>query len=381
MSAPAQLRVLHLCAGNLYGGVERIVAECAASRALCPAIAPAFAVCEDGRLAREIEAAGSRCTQLGSTRVSRPWTVAAARRGLAHLIEADRPHVVMCHSSWMFALAAPVVRRAPGSATLALWLHDRVSGRSWVERWAGLTVPDLVISNSRFTAETVPAMYRAVPRAVLYAPVAAGHAIAPAERAGLRRAAGVDGGTPVILIASRFEAWKGHRDLMAAAARIREPWRLWIAGRPQRAGEEAYAASLRALAASLGIADRVTFLGERTDVPALMRAADLHCQPNSDAEPFGLAFVEALYAGIPVVTTAMGGALEIVTEACGRLVPPASAEALEHALREIIVDDTARRRLGAAGPARAASLCDPAQQLGRLAALVSGFPAAAELRA
>lgn len=379
MSAPALLRVLHLCAGNLYGGVERIVAECAASRALCPAMSPAFAVCVDGRLAREVEAAGSRCTQLGTARVSRPWTVAAARRALAHLLETDRPHVVMCHSSWMFALAAPVVRRAPGSATLALWLHDSVSGRSWVERWARLTVPDLVVSNSRFTAETVPAMYQAVPRAVLYAPVAAGDDITPADRAGLRHAAGVDDSTPVILIASRFEAWKGHRELMAAGARISEPWRLWIAGRPQRAGEDAYVESLRALAVSLGIADRVTFLGERTDVPALMRAADLHCQPNSDAEPFGLAFVEALYAGIPVVTTAMGGAIEIVTDECGRLVPPGNADALEQALRELIVDGPARRRLGAAGPSRAASLCDPARQLARLAALASGSPAA-ELR-
>ena len=63
------------------------------------------------------------------------------------------------------------------------------------------------------------------------------------------------------------------------------------------------------------------FLGERRDVAACMRAADIHCQPNTAPEPFGLAFVEALYAGLPVVTTALGGALEILTDACGVLVP------------------------------------------------------------
>lgn len=374
MSQAMPLRVLHLCAGNLYGGVERIVAECAASRGLCPSMAPAFAVCFDGRLVREIEAAGTRCTRLGDVRVSRPWTIAAARRALARLLETDRPHVVICHSSWIFALAAPAVRAAASSAILALWLHDRVSGRTWVERWARLTVPDLVVSTSRYTAETVPAMYPVVPRAVLYAPVAPGSPITPAERLRTRRELGADDDEPVILIASRFEAWKGHRELITAAARIREPWRLWIAGAAQRAGEEAYVRSLRTLAASLGIGDRVTFLGERTDVPVLMRAADIQCQPNSGPEPFGLAFVEALYAGIPVVTAASGGALEIVTDACGRLVPPGDAAALEDALRGLVIDGAARRRLGAAGPARAAALCDPAQQLEALAALAGRTP-------
>lgn len=376
MSAPASRRVLHLCAGNLYGGVERIVAECAASRALCPSIAPAFAVCFDGRLAREIEDAGARCTRLGDARVSRPWTIAAFRRALAHLLETDRPHVVICHSSWMFALAAPAVRAAAGSATLVLWLHDRVSGTTWVERWAAMTVPDLLISNSHFTAASVPAMYPAVPRAVLYAPVASGAGSIPGERSRVRRALGLVDGTPVVLIATRFEAWKGHRDLIVAASRISQPWRVWIAGGPQRPQEENYARSLRTLVASLGIGDRVTFLGERTDVPALMRAADIHCQPNSSPEPFGLAWVEALYAGLPVVTAAMGGALEIVTDACGRLVRPGDPDALEQGLRGLIVDEEERRRLGAAGPGRAASLCDPAVQLERLAALAGGLPAA-----
>ena len=115
----------------------------------------------------------------------------------------------------------------------------------------------------------------------------------------------------------------------------------------------------------------MTFLGERRDVPALMRAADLHCQPNTAPEPFGLAFVEALHAGLPVVTTAMGGALEIVTPSCGVLVPPGDADALEQALRALVVDPEARARLGSGGPARARELCDPGRQLAALAALTT----------
>jgi glycosyltransferase involved in cell wall biosynthesis len=366
------LRVLHLCAGNLYGGVERIVAECAASRALCSTMSPSFAVCFDGRLAREIDDTGARCARLGPVRVSRPWQIGGARRALTHLLETERPHVVICHSSWMFALAAPVVRAAAGSMTLVLWLHDRVCGRTWVERWAGLTVPDLVISNSCFTSESVTAMYEAVPRAVLYAPVSPGASLSSEERSDTRRRLGADGETPVVLIASRFETWKGHRELIDVLARIPQPWRLWIAGVPQRPTEAEYARSLRRHVTALGLDDCVLFLGERTDVPALMRAADVHCQPNTGPEPFGLVFIEALYAGLPVVTTAIGGAREIVTEDCGPYVPPGDSTALEAVLKGLLSDRAERRRLGAAGPARAASLCDPAQQLGRLALLLGG---------
>ena len=368
-STPA--RVLHLCAGNLYGGVERIVAECAADRALCPQMSPQFAVCFEGRLAEEIDASGARCARLGAAAVSRPWTVIAARRRLAAILRDQPPPIVVCHSSWIFGLAAPVVRAASGR--LVLWLHDRVSGRSWPERWARRTRPDLVIVNSRFTGNSVAALFPDATVSILYAPVSAD--TAGEERSRLRASLGADDRTPVVIVASRFEQWKGHRPLVEALARIPEPWQLWIAGRPQRAEENAYERQLRELVAAAGADVRVRFLGERRDVAACMRAADIHCQPNTAPEPFGLAFIEALYAGLPIVTTALGGALEIVTDACGVLVPAGDAGALTRALRRLVTDPEARRSLGAAGPVRARELCDPRRQLGALAALVAS-PAA-----
>ncbi len=367
-------RVLHLCAGNMFGGVERIVAECAASRDRCQRMVPRFAVCFDGRLPADIERTGAACARLGDVKVSRPLTVLRARRALAALLARERPDAVICHSSWMHGLAAPTLRAS--GVRVALWIHDRVSGRSWAERWARLTAPDLVIANSRFTAASVPALFPDVPVAVLYAPVPSGGTITPDERSAIRRSLGVsDDRTVVILIASRFEAWKGHRELIAAAARVRGPWTLWIAGRPQRSGEDAYERSLVELARAAGVGDRVRLLGERHDVPSLMRAADIHCQPNTAPEPFGLAFVEALDAALPVVTTAMGGACEIVSDACGVLVPPDDPPRLAEALNRLAGDPAERRRLGTHGPARAHDLCDPARQLAALAALVAGVPA------
>jgi glycosyltransferase involved in cell wall biosynthesis len=361
-----QVRVLHLCAGNLYGGVERIVAECARSRASCPSLDPVFAVCFDGRLADEIDATGVPCRRLGPIRVSRPHTLWRARRRLAQVLAEEAPDAVIAHSSWMYAIAAPAVRRS--GADLVLWLHDRVSGRPWAERWAARTPPDLVISNSRFTAETVAALFTGVDSVVLYAPVASGGE--DGRRAAIRRALGAGEQDVVILMASRFERWKGHRELLQAAARLQGPWRIWIAGAAQRPHERTFAADLASLAAARGVADRVTFLGERRDVPALMRAADVHCQPNTGPEPFGLAFVEALYAARPVVTTDIGGAREIVTSECGLLVPPGDEPALAAALQSLVADPALRHRLGSAGPARARHLCDPSDQLHRLRSLL-----------
>jgi glycosyltransferase involved in cell wall biosynthesis len=367
MDSRGALEVLHLCAGNVYGGVERIVSECAMSRALCPSMRPTFGVCFEGRLSEEIEASGSSCLHLGAARVSRPQTVLRARAELRRALTASKPDALICHSSWMAGLAAPVARRA--GVPVATWIHDRLSGRTWAERWARLTPPDLLIVNSQHTDETVAAVYPGVSHEVVYAPVPA--RIDGAAREAVRAALDVDPSTPVVLIVSRFERWKGHPDLIAALAGIEEPWALWIAGRPHRHDETEYERELRSLVDRSGIAARTRFLGERRDVPALMRAADVHCQPNSVGEPFGLTYVEALYAGLPVVTTAAGGALEIVTDECGLLVPSGDREALRNALRRVIRDADLRARLGAAGPARAAALCDPARQLGRLATVMS----------
>jgi glycosyltransferase involved in cell wall biosynthesis len=102
----------------------------------------------------------------------------------------------------------------------------------------------------------------------------------------------------------------------------------------------------------------------------LLDAADVYCQANTGPESFGIALVEALYAGLPVVTSALGGALEVIEEPWGVLVPPGHIGALAGALGGLLADGGARRRLAEGGPARAAALCDPARQLGRLGELL-----------
>ena len=126
---------------------------------------------------------------------------------------------------------------------------------------------------------------------------------------------------------------------------------------------------LQITASQLGISGRVKFLGQRTDVPKLLGAADIFCQPNEGPEPFGLVFIEALWAGRPVITSSLGGALEIVDETCGLLVKPGEAEGLAESLQRLIAAPALRLQLGRAGPARARRLCDPASQMDQLRVL------------
>lgn len=350
------MKVLHVAAGNLYGGVERILEEIA--NHVPERSVHEFALAFEGRLSRGLSVAGATCHDLGRVRFSRPLSVWTARRRLRRLVKARGYTAVVGHAPWAFALAAPA---AQGARTV-LWAHDASRGDHWTERRAARHPPDLVICNSHYTSEAIGGWMTGVTRAVVYAPVSPPE-VEPGARAEVRRDLGAGDRTAVILLASRLERWKGHAELLRSAARLSGDWAVWIAGGAQRRHEVAYERELRAVAASLPVRDRIKFLGQRTDAARLFHAADIHCQPNTAPEPFGLAFVEALYASLPVVTADMGGAREIVTPACGILVAPGDSEALTRALQRLVNDPAARATLGAVGPARARELCDPSRQL------------------
>jgi glycosyltransferase involved in cell wall biosynthesis len=362
------MRVLHVYAGNLFGGVETLLVTLAQHRALCPSMQPEFALCFEGRLSDELRAAGGVVHALGSVKVSRPWTVWRARRRLGRLLADSRYDAVLCHSCWPHAVFAPVVR-AHG-LPLVFWSHDIPAGDSWLERRAARTPPDLVLANSRITQAALPRLFPGVPSRVLYCPVAAPPPVP--DRDQLRRSVRQSVNTPtdavVIVQCSRLESLKGHDLLLQALGRLREipGWVCWIIGGAQRPHEREYLDHLERQANALAIRRQVQFLGQRPDVPRLLAAADIHCQPNTGPEAFGIAFVEALHAGLPLVTTALGGALEVVDDGCGFLVPPRDDEALASTLGRLIQDPGLRHWLGTAGPARAKSLCAPEAQIPKL---------------
>jgi glycosyltransferase involved in cell wall biosynthesis len=111
-------------------------------------------------------------------------------------------------------------------------------------------------------------------------------------------------------------------------------------------GEGPELPQLQALAAQLGVAERVKFLGARRDVPALLRISDIFLQ-CSDTEGLSMSIIEALHAGLPCIVTQVGGNPELVRQdENGALYRHSDLAALTALLRRFATDGDLRRRMG-----------------------------------
>lgn len=352
------LRVLHLHSGNMMGGIESILLTLAECADLAPNLHQEFALTFDSSLAAQLRSKQVRVNLLPQVRLRHLPSIYQSRRQLRMLLDDSNFDIVISHAPWIQLIFADVVRqhRIP----LVHWMHGPYNGH-WLQKLASFQEPDFAICNSQWTQSTLDRFYR-VPSRVIYCPV-----LPPIEasRQQKRSELGIAGSEVVILIASRIEPLKGHLALLRALSRLRTSarWKLLIAGAPNSPSEGAYLESLKNEIVALKLTDRVHFLGHRSDVPALLAAADIYCQPNTYPEGFGVIFVQALQGGVPVVTSAMGGAQEILDPSTGILVAPGDIDAIALAVTQLIEDEPLRRSLGHAGPARAQILCDPATQM------------------
>jgi glycosyltransferase involved in cell wall biosynthesis len=149
-------------------------------------------------------------------------------------------------------------------------------------------------------------------------------------------------GVPLLLFLGRLHEKKGVDLALAALAVLPGCW-LWIAGEGLLRGE------LEALTHRLGVADRVRWLGWRTDRGALLRAADLLLVP-SRYEPFGTIMVEAWATGTPLIAAAAAGPAAYVKDGeNGLLVPIDDSGALVKAVEQVLRDGELRRRLTKGG--------------------------------
>ncbi|MBT3343673.1 MAG: glycosyltransferase family 4 protein [Gemmatimonadetes bacterium] len=148
-------------------------------------------------------------------------------------------------------------------------------------------------------------------------------------RAQVRQALQIPEDVCLVGTVGRLTAIKGQSDLLRAVAQLdASVWLLMVGD-----GEEEEA--LRALAAQLGIAERVVFSGWRSDTGDMLRSIDLFAFSSLN-EGMGKALVEAMYLQRPIVATAVGGVPQLITDDVhGLLVPARSPERLAQALRRL----------------------------------------------
>jgi len=351
----------------MYGGIETALTSLAQLKNLSSTMEQAFGVCFPGRQREELLAANVQVHDLGPVRLSRPWTILAARSKLRESLALSKCDIAITHGSWIHCIAGPTIRRY--GVPLVTWVHGTLDAMRPLERLASMTNPDLIIANSAHTKLTATKVFSRAPIEVLYFPIASQNiAMASDLREKNRRELGVDNHQKVIFLASRMEPCKGHATLLEALGKLnhRNDWICWIAGGPHGESESKYFSAIQKIAHSLGGHARVKFLGQRNDVPQLMQLSDVFCQPNSTPDSFGIAFIESLYAGLPVVTSDIGGGGEIVDESCGILTKPNDATSVAKAIESLLDDPHRLRYLSLNGPRRADQLCNAHRQFAQL---------------
>lgn len=288
-------------------------------------------------LARAAVAAGIPVVSL---RIRNHADVVAAAR----LRRLGRGHdVIHFHTARAHALA-PACRGLGARLVVTRRMDYRPRGGIYT-RWLYGRMTDVVIAISRGVREAllaagVPAeRIRLVPSGVdpeaLLAP--------PGARETLRAAWGVTDDQVVVLAVGALVRRKGHDLLLEAAARLQGAARLRVV----LCGDGPEAGALRERAARLRLP--VVLAGFRGDVAACLAAADIVAMP-SRREGLGVAALEAMAAGKPLIATRVGGLAEVVRqEETGFLVPPEDVPALAAALGRLLADPELRGRLGAAG--------------------------------
>ena len=358
------LRVLHpITRLTLGGSSENTIASCVAlDRAGYGCIlATSFRESDASSLA-DARRRGCRVVDIAALgREVAPLADLTALAELVRLIRREQPAIVHTHTSkaGFIGRLAAVIARAPavihqphGHIFYGYYSPRRTAVFTALERQAARWTDRIITLTDRGAQEHLA---RGIGRAEQYVAVPSGvptaelRAAAP-PRGEARARLGLDPEAFIVVGLGRLVPIKGFdllaRALPALIAQIPSARVLLV-------GDGAERAHLGAIAASMGVAERLRMTGETTDVASYLAAADVVAVPSRN-EGMGRVIVEAMALGLPVVATAVGGIPDVVTDGeCGRLVEPEDVDALAAALIELGRDPALRRKLGEAAVRRA----------------------------
>jgi glycosyltransferase involved in cell wall biosynthesis len=345
------MKVLHVITDTNIGGAGRYLLNLLSE--------PAFkgvevlVACPEGELAKRLDAMGLHRIPISGRDVSYSSRLT---RELGEIIDEHRPDLVHTHSSLSGRIAArlrgtPIVYtkhnlvRIPDEKGV---LPPRAGfGKRWLNRLLANVLADRIIAVSEGVRKDLaesgvkPAMIATIPNGIDLTPY-------------VRRQAGGKRGFRVGTVA-RLHRQKAL-DVMLEAAKLvlsSEPAARFVIG-----GTGPMEAELKAKIKELRLEPYVKMAGFVSDVPDFLSKLDVYVL-SSDYEGLPLAVLEAMGAGLPVASTAVGGVPEAVVDGqSGFLVPPRQPKALAQAIVRLLVDPDLARQMGIAGRSRAEELFD-----------------------
>ena len=327
-----------------------------------------------GAFVDEVAELGIETTVMPAPRLRNAGAAAMSIRRLAYAFRRSRAEAVLNWSAKTQIYGGPAATLAGLRGRVAWWQHAIPQGH-WVDRAATLLPARFVICCSTAAAKAQEQLKPHRRVEIVHAGVEAGEAREPPRAA--RRTLGVPEARVVVGIVGRLQPWKGQHHVIRAVAvlarRGLDVHCLVVGGSPFELSPE-YEPTLRALARDEHIEDRVTFTGQIPDAMRYVSAMDVLVNA-SEPEPYGLTLLEAMAAGIPTVSIAAGGPLDIVVEGVtGVLIPPRAQDTLADALEPLVRDQSLRASLGEAGRRRALEQFKTrpvAERVGRLLAEIA----------
>lgn len=309
----------------------------------------------DWSVARRIRAlVRERNIQLLHAHQYTPFFYAAASRGIVGSLR-SRPRILFTEHGRHY----PDVRKIKRVLANRLLLRggDRVTA-------VGRFVKQALVNNEGISEKRIAVVYNGIDADRFHIDTTGEH------RALVRQELSIAADEPVVIQVARFHPVKDHDTGLRAFAQAAHT--LSHSGPPPLlllVGDGELRQPMETLASQLGIADRVRFLGVRSDIPRLMAASDLFML-SSLSEGISVTLLEAMGVGLPIAATDVGGNAEVVAHnESGLLSPRGDAAALGQNLITLLSDVESRRSMGQAGRARLLATFTQSQMHNRYATI------------
>jgi L-malate glycosyltransferase len=354
--------VLYMNHTSNVSGAERTLLDLL--RALPDDVRPVV-TSPDGRLADEVRALGIEHLKLRECNLSLKLNLRATPQAMLGLVRAGGEAGRLGRRTGARFVHAFSVRSALGcglgsNVQLVAHAHDAL-GRGGASR----AVAEVLSRRSRVILAASPYVADRLPRGRHRAPVSVVDNPVDLERfdpsrirgEGVRAELGISPTASVLAVVGQITPWKGQDVAVQTLAAIRrqgiDAHLLLVGGAVftdamTRHDNLAYYASLEALRGSLSLEDKVHFLGEREDVPAVLAATDLTLVPSWE-EPFGRIVVESMAMGVPVLATNQGGPADILRDGGGLTLDPHDSGAWIDTVAELLRDPRRRTEVAKTG--------------------------------